>query len=79
MIETTLLNELDKLGIEVTLPDDLDSNLFELGLDSLSLVKLILSLEKQFSLSLVQKNFSKEPFSTFNKIREHILSKQEAA
>jgi acyl carrier protein len=64
---------LDRLGLEV--PHDTDENLFELGLDSLLLVRLVMSLEKQFSLKLT-KNFDRNNFSTLQRIEDHIVSLQ---
>ena len=50
-------------------PDDLDANLMEYGLDSLGIVLLIGKFEKEFNIKIIDNNFSSENFSTRNKNR----------
>jgi len=72
-VHTQLVKEaLSKLGIEF---NDENENLFDLGLDSLLLVRLVISLERVFSLKLV-KNFDRANFSTAKNIAKHISSVQ---
>ena len=57
---------------------DENESLFDLGLDSLLLVRLVMSLEKAFSIKLT-KNFNRANFSTLKNIENHILSLQREA
>ena len=54
-----------------------DNNLFNLGLDSVSAITLVLSLEDTFSVKLEQSDISVENFSTIGDIVKLIKRKEE--
>ena len=50
-----------------------DEPLHNMGLDSLSFVELLVSIEKNFNLTLINTNLSKEDFSTINTLSRRLF------
>lgn len=50
-----------------------DEPLHNMGLDSLSFVELLVSIEKIFNLTLINTNLSKEDFSTINALSRRLF------
>lgn len=48
------------------------SNLAELGLDSLSFVELLVLIEKQFGINLMESGLSKEDFKSIRSLAQRI-------
>ena len=48
-------------------------NLFDNGLDSLNLVRLVLSLERSLGIKLAGKDFNKSTYASVQSIEEHLL------
>ena len=47
--------------------------LHNMGLDSLSFVELLVSIEKKFNLKLINTSLSKEDFSTINTLSQRLF------
>jgi acyl carrier protein len=73
-MSTTQIIQETFLQLDLDFPADKDENLFEIGIDSLSLVRLVMALEKRFSLRLATKSFDRDHFSTLRKMESHIES-----
>lgn len=58
---------------------DPESSLYELGLDSLAIVALIVDLEKTFSISFPAQMISSEVFGTANSAAAAVAELQQAA
>ncbi|MCK4917912.1 MAG: acyl carrier protein [Candidatus Omnitrophica bacterium] len=50
-----------------------DEPLHDMGLDSLSFVELLVSIEKNFNLTLINTNLAKEDFSTINTLTQRLF------
>ncbi len=53
-----------------------EAPLHTLGIDSLGLVEVIVSIEKDFGLRLIEHNLSKEDFSSIRSLAAFISAKQ---
>ena len=53
-----------------------DAQLHSLGIDSLGLVEVIVSIEKDFGLRLIEHNLSKDDFSSIRSLAAFISAKQ---
>lgn len=71
-IERILIKEVATiLGIDAE-EINVQSNLAELGLDSLSFVELLVLIEKQFGINLMESGLSKEDFESINFLASRI-------
>jgi acyl carrier protein len=72
----TLLN--DTIGKQLTKPIheiDKDENLFQMGLNSIGFISLIIEIEKCFGIHIEQDDLDLENFNTVNKIKNVIDKK----
>lgn len=58
-----------------TLEINSDSTMESMSIDSISLVKLFVFIEKHFGISLINAGLSREEIETFGTITNYILSK----
>ncbi|MDP8266435.1 MAG: acyl carrier protein [Candidatus Aceula meridiana] len=72
-IQNKLVDEISMiLSIEVE-SIDINEPLHSMGLDSLSFVELLVSIEKNFNLKLINTSLSKEDFNTINSLSQRLF------
>ncbi len=72
-IQDKLVDEISMILSIETESIDVNKPLHSMGLDSLSFVELLVSIEKSFNLKLIDTSLSKEDFSTINSLSQCLL------
>jgi acyl carrier protein len=75
-MENELLGILCDELLDTNEPLDLESDLFEAGLDSMGIMQLILSIEERFGIVIDPAELSRENFATTTRIASLIRLKQ---